>query len=430
MKQISKKIVVAILTWEARLLLRRTRPTIVAVTGSVGKTGTKDAIYTALRHTYRVRKSEKSYNSEIGIPLTILGLKNGWSNPFAWLRILLAGAFIASTTRSYPEIVVLEAGVDTPGDMERLTQWLRPDVVVLTRLPDVPVHVEYFSSPAAVIAEKMRLVYALSTNGVLVYNHDDVLITEQLPTVRHTQIGYGRYSDTQYRIEKDQTVYHDDVPTGVSFTLRDAADEQTAVTVSGSIGMQNVYIYAAAIAVAGHFNIPAAEAAKHLYTHLPPPGRMRVLPGIKGSVIIDDTYNSSPVAAESALQTLGELKYSKRKIAVLGDMLELGQYSIEQHQRIGTIVPRVADILITIGVRSRETAMKALEHGMSESAILQYDDVSRAGRELQTLLQPGDTVLVKGSQAIRAEQVVQEVMHNPEQTEELLVRQSRAWQSR
>ena len=176
MKTLFKNIVVSILTFEAKVLLRRKKPMIIAITGSVGKTSTKDAIYTAIKEHVHARKSQKSFNSDIGVALSVLGLDNAWNNPILWLKNILDGAFSAFFAREYPQVLVLEMGVDRPGDMEKLTQWVKPDVVVLTRLPEVPVHVEYFDSPQEVIAEKMQLVHALKEDGVFIYNADDVLI--------------------------------------------------------------------------------------------------------------------------------------------------------------------------------------------------------------------------------------------------------------
>jgi len=145
--------------------------------------------------------------------------------------------------------------------------------------------------------------------------------------------------------------------------------------------------------------------------------------------LIDDTYNSSPIATESALQALAEIKYAGRKIAILGDMLELGKYSAEQHKQIGERVAKTAQVLFTVGVRARGIAEGALAAGMNETNIFQYDDVQRAGQELQAFLKSGDVVLVKASQGIRAERIIEEVMNAPEQASELLVRQDTSWKA-
>ena len=429
MKDVFKQVVVTLLTFEAKLLLSRTKPTIIAVTGSVGKTSTKDAIFAVLKHHRKTRKSEKSFNSEIGVPLSVLGLPNAWDNPLLWTWNLVEGLFIALFSKNYPEVLVLEAGVDLPGDMSKLATWLKPDIIVFTRLPDVPVHVEYFSSPEAVSAEKLTLASALKPTGVCIYNHDDAQLLAAMAGIRQPTVGFSRYAPSQFTASADEIVYRDDIPVGSQLMLSHL-DESVRVRALGSIGVQNAYTFAAAAAVASQFDITLESVAEALAQHVGPSGRMRIIPGIKGTCIIDDTYNSSPTAVESALQSLKELRGFNRKIAVLGDMLELGQFSTREHERIGGVAAGACDVLLTIGVRSRKTAEGALEAGLSEKVVFQYEDSLTAGRELQQMLKPGDVILVKGSQGMRAERVVEEVMAEPDRASELLVRQDTAWKQR
>jgi UDP-N-acetylmuramoyl-tripeptide--D-alanyl-D-alanine ligase len=429
MKEIFKKVIIKILTLEAAWLLKRRQPKIIAITGSVGKTSTKDAIFSAIKNNLSARKSEKSFNSEIGVPLTVLGLPNAWSNPWLWIKNIIDGFFICLFSNQYPDILVLETGIDNRGDMEKLTKWLKPDLVVLTRLPKVPTHVEQFSSPEEVVAEKMKLVSALKTDGVLIYNHDDDIIKAQLPDVLQKQVGFGRYLDTDFTAKDDRVIYHDDRPVGVEFSITHQ-DKEHKIQIPNTIGTQHVYSVTAALAVANALGVDMEIACQSLKNITTPPGRMNLLEGIKSSIIIDDTYNSSPIACEQALLALKEVKYQSRKIAVLGDMLELGKYSSDEHKRIGSLVPESVDILITVGVRARGFADGALASGMSEKSILQYENVDRAGRELQNLIKAGDIILVKASQGVRLEKVVEEVMAEPEKAEQLLVRQDAAWKAK
>lgn len=429
MKAFLKRLVVYITTKQAAWILRRHKPTIIAITGSVGKTTTKDAIYAAIKNSVHARKSEKSFNSDIGVPLTVLGLPNAWNNPFLWLKNIIDGFLLVGLSKTYPDVLVLETGIDRPGDMQALTKWLKPDIVVMTRLPAVPVHVEFFPSPEAVAAEKMHLAAALKPDGVFVYNHDDDIIKAHLDEVLQKRVGYSRYLTSDFTAGTDKTVYQDNLPVGTEFSLTHET-EQAAIRIYGTVGTQQVYAGAAAVAVAKVLGIALEEAAAGLASLVPPPGRLRIIPGIKATTLIDDTYNASPIAMEQALQTLQELKYAKRKIAILGDMLELGRFSAEEHEKIGTRAAAVADLLITVGVRARGIAEAALIAGLPEEKILQYDNAKQAGRELQTLLQPGDMVLVKASQGIRAEKIVEEVMAHPEDAETLLVRQSTTWKQR
>lgn len=429
MKEFLKSLVVRILFAEAAILLRRHKPKVVAITGSVGKTSTKDAIFAAIKNNIYARKSEKSFNSEIGVPLTVLGLPNAWDNPFKWLKNIVDGLFMALFSRTYPEVLVLEAGVGEPGDMEKLAKWLNPDIVVMTRLPNVPVHVEYFATPQAVIDEKMRLVGYMKTDGVFIYNHDDEIIKSLLPEILQKRVGFSRYLDTDFTAREDKVVYKDDLPVGVTFKINHL-ETSHEVTIGNTIGTQHVYSSVAALAVADELSVPLSAAVESLCTLETPPGRMRIMPGIKSTLIIDDSYNSSPFACEQALQALKELSHVSRRIVVLGDMLELGKYSTDEHKRIGSLVPVAADILFTVGIRARHIAEGALSAGMSEKHVFQYDKVDRAGRELQSLLHIGDAVLIKASQGIRAERIVEEVMAEPEKAADLLVRQDSAWKQK
>ena len=429
MKAVCKRIIINLLIKEAAVLLRRHQPTVVAITGSVGKTTTKDAVYAAVKNSISARKSEKSFNSEIGVPLTVLGLSNGWNSPLLWIKNIVDGFFIAFFSRQYPAVLILETGIDRPGDMDRLTSWIKPDIVVLTRLPSVPVHVEYFSTPEQVAEEKLKLVTALKPDGTFIYNKDDTIIESHLDEVLQRSLGFSRYLPSEYTGSRDQIIYRDDRPVGYEFTITHAASSNV-VRLHGTVGSQQVYACTAAVAVADVLGISLETATADLSELRTPNGRLRVIEGIKSTTILDDTYNSSPTAAEQALETLAGVKYAARKIAVMGDMLELGRFSSAAHEQIGTQAASMCDRLITVGVRSRKIAEGALEAGMPEEHILQYEDSVEAARELQNYIEPGDVILVKGSQGIRAERIVEEIMAHPEAAAELLVRQDDEWQKR
>src|SRR3989338_7493023 len=190
MKHFFRHIITSILSAEARLLLARKKPKIIAITGSVGKTSTKDALYAVLKTHMRVRKSEKSFNSSLGVPLSVLGLPNAWGNPFGWLRNICEGLMAALFSDDYPEWLVLEVGVDRPGDMAAITAWVQPDIVVLTRLPHIPGPGEVFGAPEEGAKEKLQLFFALYENGILVYNNDDERVREAAASMRQRSIGY------------------------------------------------------------------------------------------------------------------------------------------------------------------------------------------------------------------------------------------------
>ncbi|MFA6094746.1 MAG: UDP-N-acetylmuramoyl-tripeptide--D-alanyl-D-alanine ligase [Candidatus Paceibacterota bacterium] len=430
MKSLFKKIVVGILTFEARLVLSRYHPTVVAVTGSVGKTSAKDAIYTVLSASLFVRKSEKSFNSDVGIPLTILGCPNGWNDPIQWIKNIISGLWLILWKHEYPKLLILEVGADRPGDIRKVSQWLKPDVVVLTRFGSVPVHVEYFSSREELIEEKKWLVTALKKSGTLVYNNDDEDVVKIADSMQQKKLSFGFSSDTDVKSSYDQVIYEDALPTGVSFKVEFNNGNSMPVRILGGLGKQQIYPVLAGLAVARAFDINMVSAVEAFAEHHGPRGRMRVMPGIQNSVIIDDTYNSSPVALEEALVTLKSLEIKGKKIAVLGDMLELGKYSAEAHRKIGAIVATCADILIAVGIRSEFFAEGARGAGMTDECIIRFGDSVDAAEKIVTIVGPGDVALVKGSQSTRMERVSKALMAHPEQAGELLVRQEGEWGKR
>ena len=159
-------------------MLLRHKPKIIAVTGSVGKSTTKDAIYAVLSGSLHVRKSEKSFNGDVGVPLTILGCENGWKNPLKWLINIAKGLWLVLIPQSYPEWLVLEVGADRPGDIKRIARWLKPDIAVLTAIPETPAHVEFFASPDELMKEKLSLAESLKPGGTLVLYGDDSRMLE------------------------------------------------------------------------------------------------------------------------------------------------------------------------------------------------------------------------------------------------------------
>jgi UDP-N-acetylmuramoyl-tripeptide--D-alanyl-D-alanine ligase len=426
MKELFKKVVIGILTFEAKLLLLRTTPKIIAITGSVGKTSTKDAIFTAIKDHVHARKSEKSFNSDIGVVLTVLGLPNGWNNPIAWLKNIIDGAFHVVFCNGYPKVLVLEMGVDRKGDMKHLTAWINPDIVVLTCFPKVPVHVEYFKSPREVIEEKMILVRALKKNGICVYNADDELIVEEIKKIPQLSFSYGKNNQAHFSTSDERVMYDGAMPSGVAYILSHV-QEKIEVQVHGTLGNQHVYVGAAALAVATQLGVSLTDAARALKTQTPVPGRMRTLRGIHGSTLLDDTYNSSPVATANALLSLSGLTTQGRKIAVLGDMLELGQFSVREHERVGELLVGTVDILFTLGVRSHKVAEAAIAHGFDQTKVFQYEDVARLANDIVSTVEKDDIVLIKGSQSMRAEKVTYALMLEKEKAGELLVRQDAFW---
>ncbi|MBI4067800.1 UDP-N-acetylmuramoyl-tripeptide--D-alanyl-D-alanine ligase [Candidatus Kaiserbacteria bacterium] len=424
MKELLKKVVVAILTLEARAILRKYRPRVIAITGSVGKTTAKDAIYAALGGGPDIRKNEKSLNSELGVPLTIIGVQSAWGSAMGWVRIIWKGFRMMSGNKPYPKTLIMETGADHPGDIHRIARWLMPDVAVLTGV--APVHIAFFDSIDSIFKEKQQLAKHLRTGGWLALNADDERV-RTLVNSSENVLPYG-IEHGALRAHNIQMVFTGGKLNGIRFDVRHGAEAPIAFELNGVLGNAHVLAALAACAVGITEGMSLKIIAANLKKHTPTPGRMRVLDGVNNSIIIDDSYNSSPAAALLALDTLKHIP-TTRRIAALGDMRELGSHSIEAHEAVGKRAAEVVDLLITVGIESKvlaEAARKARPDLLIKS--YGYGESAKAGAELAKDLRAGDIVLVKGSQnMIRMEHFTKSIMADPAKAKFLLVRQDSAW---
>jgi UDP-N-acetylmuramoyl-tripeptide--D-alanyl-D-alanine ligase len=421
-KKAIKFLVVPLLVLFARAVIHRYKPRILMVSGSVGKTSTKDAIASVLAPHFFIRKSDKSFNSELGVPFTVLGVENPWNNPLSWLKVFKAAFALLVLPNHYPNLLVLEVGADQPGDLARILRIATPDVVVVTRLPEIPVHVEAYASPEAVREEEFSPAHALPAGAPLIIPSDDPYALDSAMRTSTRIITYGTTPDAMVRLS--DIGFHEEHKKVIGMKASVYIDRaEHSLFVKGSVGTTQLLPAAAALAVASAFDIPAAAALKALESYEPPPGRGRILEGMHGSVIIDDSYNASPAAVEEALTTLKTFPYAKRRIAVLGDMLELGRYSIIEHDRIGKIAQESADIVVAVGIRARAFAVgKGVE-------TMAFDNSGSAAEVLATHVKTGDVILIKGSQSIRMERIVKALLANPADATRI-VRQNSEWQKR
>jgi len=427
MKSTFKKIISYILKKESQLVLKKYKPKIVAITGSVGKTSTKDAVFAVISKFAYVRKSEKSFNSEIGLPLTILGCPNGWNSPIVWFKNIFKGLWLIIWKHKYPEWLVLEVGVGKPKDMVKTASWLKTDAVILTAIGDTPSHIEFFTSRNHLVEEKSQLIKTLKKDGVLILNADDVTILGMKSKTKNIVVTYGFSKDADVSGSEDTILYSPaGDPQGIIFRV-DHGGSSLPVLIEGVFGRNHVYASMAALALAYSLKFNMLDSANALKNYEVPPGRMRLLVGINNSFIIDDTYNSSPFASEFSLKTLGEIKDKGRKIAVLGDMLELGKHTEEAHKNIGKIVKENAEILITVGERAKSIKEGAIEAGMKEKNIFSFPTSVAVGEFLKTLIKDGDLVLIKGSQGMRMERAVAVILLDQKNKSKLLVRQDPEW---
>jgi len=424
LKEILKQIVVFIITLEAKAVLWRYKPKIVSVTGSVGKTSTKEAIAAVLKSKFKTRKNQKSFNSEIGVPLVILGCENAWLNPWLWLKNILKGLSLFLFKSDYPEWLVLEMGVERPKDMENLVSWAKPNVTVFTALADIPSHVEFFAGPKQVAREKSKALKCLDTDDFAILNYDDdtVFDLKKLTKAHIVGFGFGEGADlraSNYNIS----------PKGINFKV-DSDGVSVPVRVNNAYGKHHVYPALSALAVGKVLGLNFVDMIGALSNYETPPGRLKLLEGVKDSFVLDDTYNSSPIALRAALDTLKDIP-APRKIVVLGDMLELGKYTVEAHQSMAEfIIDANVEYVFLVGLRAKFIGESLIENGFKKENIFEFTRSVDAVPEVEAILQEGDLVLIKGSQGIRMEKIVEEIMAHPEDKEKLLVRQEKAWKNK
>lgn len=409
----------------AILVLKKYKPKIISITGSVGKTSTKEAIFVVLASKFRVRRNEKNYNNEIGIPLTIIGASSGGGSLAGWAGVFLKWLCIIIFPVKYPEILILEMGADRPGDIEYLTNFINSDAGVVTDISYS--HIGYFKSVEQIALEKGALVKKLSSNALAVINIDNLYIEKLKNSIKAKIITYGFLEEADVQATDISFVYTGENKEikGLSFKLN---YEGTSIPVRlNIIAKHQIYSVLAACALGIWFELNLVEIAAALSSFYSPAGRMNVIKGIKNSTIIDDTYNASPASVLAALQTLKDIE-SRRKIAVLGDMLELGEETEKSHALMGEKFFQIAgDIFIGVGERMKFAEEELIRKNFKKENIFHFASPTEAGEKLQNIIKPGDLILVKGSQGMRMEKVVEEVMEEPQKAKELLCRQSVDW---
>jgi UDP-N-acetylmuramoyl-tripeptide--D-alanyl-D-alanine ligase len=356
--------------WRAKFSLP-----IIGITGSIGKSSTKELVAGILGTKLNVLKSPKSYNNEYGLPLSVL---------------MIDGA---------TDVAVLEMGTFGPGELAALAEIARPTISVVTNVGHT--HLERMGSQDGIARAKGELVAALPADGVAVLNGDDprVRAMARLTSARILLYGYGDDCDLRAGDLEDHGL------DGLSFSLHWHGEGQSArLHRAPLLGAHSVYtaLAAAGAALAAGMRFDDVTAAL-LRPHAAV--RLLVVPGPRGSTIIDDSYNAAPASVLAALDILGRTP-AERRLAVLGDMLELGDYEEEAHRIVGRRVAEVADALLTIGPRARIIADEAARSGVTAERIATFDRKDQVVAALSSELRAGDAVLIKGSRGLALEDVV------------------------
>lgn len=415
-----KKLITQILKSFVKIRLRRSRPIIIGVTGSFGKTSTKEAIAQVLKTKWRVYSNPKSFNTEIGLLLALLEQPSGFRSPLKWARILAGGFWRVLVGKKY-DFLVLEYGADKPGDIEQLIAMIKPNVAVITKIARVHQAKGQFKNEEEVFEEKKKLVACLEKNEIAILNASDKYLFRLHEKLQAKTFWFGT--------EKSD-IFADEVRNTGKGIIARICKKHKKITAAFSIpGTYHVEIILPALLVGMLHGISLGEGIQALSTFHLPPGRMSIIQGKNDSVILDSSYNASPETVKQALTLLQDFP-GKRKIAVLGNMNELGALTKEAHREIGDFITQLKgiDLLITVGEAAHFIAGEALKKGFNTSKMETLQTAEEAAKFLSSRIMKGDIVLFKGSQnRVRLERAVKMIMKHPEQAAHLLCRQERAW---
>ena len=359
----------------------RFNPHVIAITGSTGKTTTKDMISLVLSQKYKVLKTQGNFNNEIGLPLTIFGLDETH------------------------EALILEMGMNMPGEISRLSKIARPDSAVITNIGLA--HVERFGTKQNILKAKLEIMEGLSKNAIIYLNGDDTLLQGLMGLIDRQIVYYG--------IDEDLDVIATDIKIngseGVEFEFQ---WKQRSYTVHLHVaGAHNVYNALAAVSVGLQHNISPEMIVKALGKYRPDRMRMNIM-NVGGVKIINDVYNANPQsmqAAIDALTTMGE--DGTRKFAVLGDMYELGASSRHYHCDVGFYAAsKNIDYIIGVGEYASDIILGSSKYGVDKEKHLAFEKKELVVEYLVQKIRPGDVVLVKGSRGMAMESIVEEIESN------------------
>ncbi len=350
---------------------RRVDPRVVAVTGTTGKTGTKDFVASILGRRFNVHSTPGNLNNHIGLPLTILGMEGG------------------------EDVLVAEMGANHKGEIKRLCEIAAPDIGIVTNVG--PGHLEFFDSLEGVARAKAELVESLSDGGTAVLPADDRFFSFLKERAKGEVVSFGFDEEADWRIEDLER----DGSSGYRFSLKGAAIELHR------FGRHHVLNAAAAAAACSLLGTSGDDIAAGIGRTEMPESR-GVIYDIDGITFIDDSYNSNPASLAAAVSALLEMETDGNRWLVLGDMLELGEGSADLHRESGEVCGKAGvDGILTMGTESVELSRAAAEQRKAPERITHFMDTAKLAAYLNTCLEKGDIVLVKGSRGMRMEGVIE-----------------------
>ncbi|MBI5682554.1 MAG: UDP-N-acetylmuramoyl-tripeptide--D-alanyl-D-alanine ligase [Deltaproteobacteria bacterium] len=351
---------------------------LIAVSGSCGKTTTKEMIASILRQSHCVLKTEGNLNNLIGLPLTLLKMNN------------------------IHDIAVVELGISEKGEMTKLTSICKPDIALLTNIGSA--HLKTLGDIDGVASAKGEIFSGLREDGVVVINMDDPWIVKIAESIKQKKITFSIKSNADVFLKEYSK------NNGGMSAVFNVNGDNTEVNING-YGVHNLSNAAAAIAASLAIGAKKQNIIDGLKNYKPLYGRMGPIKLENDITVIDDTYNANPASVEASLRSLSEMK--GRKIAVLGDMLELGDASKERHRYIGKVAGGLGlDLLFVVGEFKKDIADGAIKAGMDKKCVQTLNNKSEVVNALEKILKNGDILLVKGSRAVGMEEIIERLQYD------------------
>jgi len=416
MKNSLKNILTKIFVKQANAILVKYNPKVVVVAGSVGKTSTKLAVAKILSNKYKVQYENGNYNVPLSVPFVVTGQRlPGLYSLTGWLKAWRKGQRILKNGYDY-DVVVLEYGVDHIGEMMEFSEICQPDIAVLTAIS--PEHMEFFKTLENVAKEELAV-----TNFA-----KKILINSETTDIKFVGMFAREGTNIQYYGSNQSDYLIESTTNDFGFLNISVAENSGNIICQSStkmLGIHSLSSLAVASIIASEFGMQKPEIEQAVAEYNNPSGRMSVLNGKNNSTIIDDTYNASPLATIAGLTTLYEMPATK-KIAILGNMNELGDYSVQAQQEVGQFCDKQKlDLIITLGEDANNYLAESAE--ANGCKVIRTTSPLQAGQIILNELTDGAVIFAKGSQnGVYAEEAVKLMLADPADAQKL-VRQTKEW---
>ncbi len=351
---------------------------VIAITGSVGKTSCKEMVAAVLSTKFLVHKTSGNFNNEIGLPLTIFKLEN------------------------HHQCVVLEMGMNHYGELHRLSEIAKPDIAVITNIGEA--HIEHFGSKDGILKAKSEILDFLKADGLAILNGDDPYLRKLMDTISYKTVSFGFNKQNDYHIKDYRVLGWEGIHAHIT-----SREERYAIRMN-SLGKHMLYNVIPGIIIGHYLGMDVSQIEDGVTKYKPAKMRMNKLLLNKGIVVINDAYNASVDSMQSAIETLADLDTDGRKVAILGDMFEMGEHARVAHEQVGEIASKHdLDLLVCVGKDAKYIYESGLAHGIDTLRMRYYPSKENLMNDLDDVLKEKDTIIVKASRGMYLENVIEAI---------------------